>query len=142
MNDSPNPFEAAPIARPDGSVAPLAPLPPIDRSDWKSAPQIVRSVRFLNLFITIMAGLGVLLGTALLGDSQSEGIQFMVISGLVCAFFGWLAWAQRRGLKAGWIVQIVVSILGLPGFPVGTLLSAYILLNWFSPETKHWFGHQ
>ena len=47
---------------------------------------------------------------------------------------------RRRGVPAAWNVQAVVSVLGLLAFPLGTLLHLLILLKWFRPETKSWFG--
>lgn len=46
----------------------------------------------------------------------------------------------RKGNPVAWHVQMVLSLLGLLGFPIQTVIHALVLSKWFKPDTKAWFG--
>ncbi|MBV9867085.1 MAG: hypothetical protein JO316_17155 [Abitibacteriaceae bacterium] len=79
-------------------------------------------------------------GAAARGAGPVGGIVMAFFYGLLLAVDIWLNRALKQGTPAAWTVQIVLSALGLCGFPIGTLIHGYILSQWFSPETKAWFG--
>lgn len=106
---------------------------------WKDAPQIVKSVRLLTLLA--VCGLPLLIGFSFM--SEKDIAEKIVLSGFFCVlwvFQIYMLFALKNGAKPAWIIQIIISCLGLTGFPVGTLIHAYILSHWFKPETKAWFG--
>lgn len=73
-------------------------------------------------------------------SNTGEKIGGLIVVALIFAMFAWLNRALKNGKPAAWTAQIVVSVFGLLGFPLGTAVHAYILSQWFKPETKAWFG--
>jgi hypothetical protein len=134
------PHYGDPIPSPDGRMAPQNVLP-VDRSDWKSAPRIVRDCG------GILPILGILFGVIMMGVGFFEGdvgmrIFCVVFGAFLIALNFWLRGAMRKGLPIAWTVQIILSALGVFSFPLGTIIHGYILFHWFKPETKAWFGQQ
>lgn len=73
------------------------------------------------------------------------GINFiLVLLGLlgfaVSACFVFLGVGLLKGWKAAWYGQIVMSVLGLTGFPIGTALNAVILILLFRRDARGYFG--
>jgi hypothetical protein len=73
------------------------------------------------------------------------GINFiLVLLGVLgfaaSAYFVFLGIGLLKGWKAAWYGQIVMSVIGLTGFPVGTVLNAVILFLLFRRNTRGYFG--
>ena len=112
---------------------------------WSNAPSGVRDARALAwlglLGSTLMLILTII---ALTSPDFRKELGLNVIIEIVYSFFFplyvWLLIALKRGVRAAYYVQMIVAIIGLIGFPLGTLINGYILYKWFRPETKAWFG--
>lgn len=145
MNPSQDPFSRAPISTPDGRVGPRAPMPIMNRDDWRSAPQIVRSVYFLGIFGLAMLALGFVVSLVLSITAPQQDEKVMAVAYLAACAIGlalqvWIISALRKGTPGFWVVQIILSVMGLLSFPLGTVINGYILSQWFNPEVKAWFG--
>jgi hypothetical protein len=117
------------------------PLPVTAQREWRNAPPIVKGWAYPLTWLAIVV-FPILIAVVLVnGDLEAAGRLFL--GGLYSCLFVlsiWLNRALKRGLSAAWVVQLVMSVLGLLGFPIGTLIHGYILSQWFKPETKAWFG--
>lgn len=160
---NPSPFSSPPIPTPDGSFSPVQKLKlPMDRSDWQTAPKIVKGWAYpiarLGIFLwpfIIALGLweihrrghfGIMTGTT--------AYAMMLIYALLFVTDIWLTSNIKKGVSAAWTVQLIKSCFGvlnslryivLPGKThfsgvIGLAIGAYILSQWFKPETKAWFG--
>jgi hypothetical protein len=120
---------------------------PMVSHEWSNSPQIVRSARLLT-FLAIGVLSLLLLVVWLLGDVRepnagqgvAEKIGMSLFYGMLLVVNIWLNGALKKGTRAAWTVQIILSALGLLGFPLGTLIHGYLLSQWFKPEVKAWFG--
>ena len=132
-----------------GSYAPPG-VAPVQR-EWKDAPSIVKGgaypLAWLAIVIIPLVMIAVLAGVSddsgrgnLPGSDPVERGVYLVIFGVLLGINIWLNRALKRGASAAWVVQIIISVLGLLSFPVGTLIHGYLLSQWFKPETKAWFG--
>ena len=133
-----------PIPTPDGNTPPIAPLINVSRGDWQTAPLVVKSwayiLTWLGLIFTPIA-MVIVFSTSRSQESTSTKLGMFTFYVLLFAFLWWLNRAIKSGKPVAWTVQIILSILGLLAFPLGTLIHGYILSQWFKPETKAWFGH-
>jgi hypothetical protein len=111
---------------------------------WDNAPRGVRDARTLAYLGLLGSGLLVIvLVWLLMSGGFHEGFTGSLILFVYALFFPlyiWLLIGLKRGTKAAYYVQLLVAILGLTAFPVGTLINGYILFKWFRPETRAWFG--
>jgi hypothetical protein len=112
---------------------------------WSNAPSGVRSARALAWLATIITGFMLIFAVCMLvsGELLKMGIAGVLVFGLYSVFFPFYVWllvGLKRGTPAAYWVQLVIAVIGLVGFPIGTLIYAYILYLWFKPETKAWFG--
>ena len=111
---------------------------------WTNAPSGVRSARALAWLGAFFSGILSIVFVVLLFSGGVKGANFSIINMAVYSiffpFYIWLLFGLKRGDKTAYYGQMVISIIGLIGFPIGTLISAYILYQWFRPETKAWFG--
>lgn len=134
-----SPYSPPPIPSPDGRNFSSTPLP--NRGDWKTAPGIVRGWAYPLTWLVL-----IVLPLALLGlffDDRRDPLERTVLLIFFAVMWGVNLWhnrALKSGAAAAWVTQIVLSILGLFGFPLGTFIHAYVLSQWFKPETKAWFG--
>lgn len=112
------------------------------------APVVVRVVRVLWLLPLVVTG-SVVLAIVVwpLWAGTSSGVQDPALLIVWFSIMGgtWLvslllSAAIGRGHLAAWYVELVLLILGLVAFPVGTVLSGLILFFWLKPETRGWFG--
>ena len=90
------------------------------------------------VFLLIGAFFAAIFGSiGLAGLAAICGGLFIVI-GIVDVLIGWGLWAMQ-----GWArtVAMVFAIIGLLGFPIGTIISIIILWYLFRPEIKAAFGH-
>lgn len=58
----------------------------------------------------------------------------------LAACFVFVGIGLLRGSKVAWYAQIVLSVVGLLGFPVYTILNACLLVLLFRPATRDYFG--
>jgi hypothetical protein len=123
---------------PDGQVAPEN-LPTANRGDWRFAPQIVHLAYWLLFLGIILSPLIVLMSLA---RPTAETPLRIIFGSIAFCVSIWMRNAIRNGEPIAWAVQIILSFLGLFGFPLGTIIHCYVLLNWFKPETKAWFQKQ
>jgi hypothetical protein len=135
-----SPYSGPPIPSPDGQQHYSAPLP--TRGDWKSAPGAVRGWAYpLTWLALIFLPFGILMSA--LGDARSGAAEKIGLVVFFCVLWAFEFW-HNRNLKAGkgvaWTTQIVLSCLGLLGFPLGTAIHAYLLSQWFKPDVKAWFS--
>lgn len=156
MSDLPpqnNPY-AAPVAT--MSATPAASQAENIRNQYLSHEASVKSVGLLYMLgggITMLLGVGYLFGgISLLTGGQEEFAQIGPILagvGAFCMLLGGLqiysAISLRKLGAPGRIIATIFSGIGLLGFPIGTLISGYILyLLWsakgnfvFAPEYKN-----
>ena len=74
----------------------------------------------------------------------SYGLTFIFgVAMVVCLcflfFFLWIGIGLLKGKKLAWYLQIAMSILGVVGFPVGTVLNVLILVFFFRPSVRNYF---
>ena len=99
-----------------------------------------------SAIIIILALLG---GSALktASDSMAGGLAFGLSFGvlgfisLAVSVFGLLV-ARGIKAKAGWakIAGIILGILNLPGFPLGTILGVLVLVGLINDDASSWFN--
>jgi len=111
--------------------------------EWKDAPPIVKGWAYPLTWLSIII-MPLLILMSIIGVEPDEGvIEKIVTAGFLSLMWGIAIWhnrALKKGLSYAWGTQIVLSVLGLFGFPLGTLINIYILSQWGKPETKRWFG--
>lgn len=158
MNDSNSPFSSPPpIPTPDGNFTPFRPETTMDRGDWKSAPTIVKSWAYPLTWLGIIGfPLGIFGAWVRVSRSGVAALLVLILFVVLFAAVIWLNRNLKKGTSSAWQVQIAVSsfpILNLPislfaftrgGNPIGGIIRfaihAYVLSQWFKPETKAWFG--
>ena len=69
-----------------------------------------------------------------------------VIFGIILAvclfsiwFHIWLGLGLLAGKKSCWYMQVVLSVIGLLAFPIGTVLNGIILFLFFRPNIREYF---
>ena len=117
-------------------------------------PGVVRAARLLALIATVLGGLllAMVLLMAISGKAEvtvsSPALLplvpvipwfFVALMGILVGVSLWLFRALAQGTPAAWSVGLVFSIIGLAGFPIGTIINGLILYYWVRPETKAWF---
>jgi hypothetical protein len=136
----PNPSQALPIPLPEG--LPPSPVPVVKSGDWHSAPLVVRSwaytLAFLSMWIVFLFGALSLIGP----EPMPQKIGITIFCLALFAVFLWQRKKLQNSAILAWKLQILLSILGLIWFPLGTLIHGYILSQWFKPEVKAWFGQR
>ena len=79
-------------------------------------------------------------GAGLVGAGMGIGGIVVLI---ICLVIGILYLLVAGGLKKkkNWakIVGIILAVISLANFPIGTALGIWLLINFFSPEGKAWF---
>jgi hypothetical protein len=136
----PVPPQAPPIPLPEALVP--GPAPREALQCWEAAPLVVRSWAYTWSFLAmwISAFLGALLWLG------AESFATKSWRTLLCLLIFVISHLQRKGLKNGgkiaWKTQIVLSLLGLIWFPIGTVIHGYILSQWFRREVRAWFGQR
>jgi membrane protein insertase Oxa1/YidC/SpoIIIJ len=116
---------------------------------WKNAPDAVRSAYTLSLLGMVLYGLFTILSVngAIADAARFDLVALPVPTILMPFLFGTLTFlnfylmrGHRKADKNVWRFQIGVSLVCLLMFPLGTLLHALVLVGWFRPETKAWYG--
>ncbi len=128
----------------------------------RSAPGIVLFAAILNfvgaLAAAVMVFLGILgLFSGGVADAVSQRLEaaasqaplafgtafvfaFLLILGLVGLVFSLLVGVGLlRGRKFAWFIQVILSVFGLLGFPVFTVINALILVFFFQSRTREYF---
>lgn len=105
-------------------------------------PRIVRDARLLNILALIICSFGILAELLTLSNSQDrmETVGQLLFYAALGGFFFWHTLQLKRGASHAWSIQMILSCLGLFGFPLGTLIHGLVLSKWFTRETKAWFG--
>ena len=137
-----DPTFRAPLPTPDGNTPARTPMmSDVHLGDWQTAPVVVKGWVYPLTWLALVV-LPIAMIAVLFMPQQSSAERFGLFV-LYAALFGFQLWINRgikKGTPAIWTVQMILSILGLVGFPIGTLIHGYILSQWFKPETKAWFG--
>ena len=111
---------------------------------WTNAPSGVRSARALAWLGAFFSGILAVVFLFLLFSGGLKVVNInivnMVIYSIFFPIYVWLLSGLKSGVKSAYYVQLVISIIGLINFPIGTLINGYILYLWMRPETKAWFG--
>lgn len=76
--------------------------------------------------------------------NASFGISFLlgfliVFSGTFTFFYLMLALSLLKGRKWAWYAQVCLSVVGLVGFPIWTVVNGVILYFFFQPPTRNFF---
>lgn len=74
--------------------------------------------------------------------SMGFNVIFSIIFAVCFAFFIfylWLGIGLLRGQKLAWYFQIGLSIVGIFGFPMGTIMNGTILVFFFLPSVRNYF---
>ena len=136
MNEQPRAPIPAPTPEPGFAATPVR-----VSEDWKDAPVVVKGWAYVLTWLAIIVLPLVIVATFFMeGQDSAEKVPLALFYLALWGVEIWLNRALKKGMQAGWIVQIIISVLGLLAFPLGTLIHAYILSQWFKPETKAWFG--
>ena len=104
------------------------------------------AVIFAVIFLLIFGLSGSLVGMTNQEGAVAGGLALGVV-GIVVAIssgaFGVLGFFTAKGItnKQEWarIVGIVLGVLNIPGFPIGTLLGVLILVGLLGDEATDWF---
>ena len=62
-----------------------------------------------------------------------------VFSAFLLAFFLFIAIGLLKGNKIAWYLQIIMSVAGLLGFPMGTVVNLVILIFFFQPPIRNYY---
>ena len=151
MSNAPgaNPYAIPATAIVDASLAAGSDAETI-RKKFLSHEASVKSVGLLywlgSIFVLIAAGMYLFMGIALLSEQEAAaGITMLIAApiALVIAVLQMFLAVGIRKLKP-WarICAIVLSAIGLIGFPIGTLISAYILYLMVSKKGIYVFSDE
>ena len=113
-------------------------------SKIKTSKTIFQVLGWIELIGTIIGGLAMIIAGAM---SREQGITSIIL-GIVFIILGivigilYLKTAQGIADKKNWAktVGIILAILMLFSFPIGTALGIIILIDLFSDEGKQWFA--
>ncbi len=106
------------------------------------------SLPFLGLVLNSFFGAAIGDASTSAADAQTLGwVRFFTGSTLWVIFFFSLAWtvfqfftyrAVNEGKSWGRIAAIVIAVLGLLNFPLGTALGVFMLVGAFDPEVQQY----
>lgn len=139
--------------------------PTLDQATTPKTPGIVIFVAILNfisvsflglfsLFLLVALIFGNVMGVYDLAQQAltqyattpnfSYGLTFLFAMALAVAlafvsFFILVGIGLLKGKKLAWYFQVAMSVIGLLGFPVGTLLNTVILVLFFQPTVRNFF---
>ncbi len=138
----------------------------VNRIEAPSRPGIVLFVAVLNfltgaasLFASFVMTMALALGN-LVGLRQyaadravtvAPQIDWAIVLNLTFGFFAATAFVvgvayillgvgQLRGRSSSWYFQIAMSVVGLLFVPIGTVINTFILVFFFQPPTRTYFG--
>jgi hypothetical protein len=144
MSDAVNLY-APPKAQVEDVVPDMGEADAIRREHIKTEASIrsVGILYYLGGFILCVAAIGFLGGTSHVTFARNPGLPPGVV-GVMYLVFGvfslFLAWGIRRLRPWARVAGIVFTSIGLLGFPVGTLINAYILYLFLCKQGKRIFA--
>ncbi|WP_161883373.1 hypothetical protein [Deinococcus alpinitundrae] len=128
-----------------------------DKLAWVTIPLLVNvvlsilgmlSLPFIGVFLNIVFGAAINDSSTSASDAQALGlVKFFTGSTLWVIFFVSLAWtvfqfftsrAMQQGKGWARVAAIVIAILGLLNFPIGTALGVFILVGAFDPAVQQY----
>lgn len=128
-------MEMNPYAPPQASIRPPA-LP--SRVDAESLRRehinTEASIKSVGILYYLGAVLGIAVGASMLGSDDVGSAALLLSIGVVQLVAGF---GLRRLRSWARIPTIIVSGIGLLGFPIGTLISAYILFNLLGKQGRY-----
>jgi hypothetical protein len=142
-----------PTAQHNPFAAPTAPLTDADldaeqtRREHLNAEASIKSVGSLYMLTAILIVVGIIFLYAQLGNGVrtaastaylQQSVPLLAMSG----FFAWLALSLRRLKPWSRVVGTVFSVIGLIGFPIGTLINGYILYLFWSEKGRMIFSEE
>ena len=133
MSDSVNPY-AAPTARVDDIAAnPAAEAIRREHLNHEASIKAIGALYYLSgLMLTLAA-----FGTAVGSDASLGAAALLLVLAAVMFSAGW---GVRSFLRWGRVVGLVLSGIGLLGFPIGTLINGYILYLLLSKKGRTIFS--
>lgn len=120
----------------------------------KMAKVVIQIMGWLSVLLAVAFLLISIFGSVIIGisaeDSPIVGSLIVGITGFIVAVVtlgvGVLYLVTARGIvnRRNWakVVGIVLGILALPGFPIGTVLGVLILVGLLSSESQGWFQQE
>lgn len=130
-------MEFNPYAAPQSQVLQATPQAEIERMQHINTEATIKSVGFLyylGAFVLILLGISGLLGNKI--DDEVPPILIGAIFLLLGVGQGVVGYGLRRLRSWARIPTIVLSSIGLLGFPVGTLINVYILVKVLGKQGK------
>lgn len=129
----------------DVPVAPGEPAPGMQRGARPTGVTILAVLEFIGgLALLGVGGMFMAAGPVLIpADVPGAGAifaalgGFIVLIGLLYFLVGWGLWTGRAW---AWTAALVLAIIGLLGFPIGTIISVIILYYLTRPGVKRYFG--
>ena len=82
-----------------------------------------RQVRLIGAYYYCFAVMGVLLAAVFVQLGRHD--DFAAVAVLFAVGFWWLGWSLRRLSPTARVLAILLSMLQLPGFPIGTIIGIY-----------------
>ncbi|OGF59553.1 MAG: hypothetical protein A2Y62_03680 [Candidatus Fischerbacteria bacterium RBG_13_37_8] len=117
----------------------------------KTAKLMLQIMGWISIAAAVILVVIFLAGSVILGTSGEEGAGaggaimgvFGLIFGIFMAAIGVLYLLTAKGIanKKHWakIVGIILGIISLPSFPIGTILGIFILIGLFGQDADSWF---
>ena len=132
----------APATTPPPSETTAPPPPPQPTTTYQPPPPTISpgerpsGITILGVLAVIAAILQIVSGIilALIFDSGGIVVLFLIIA----IFYFITGWGLLNLKKWSWYVALILSIIGLLGFPIGTVISLIVL--WYLWKTKTYFG--
>lgn len=124
------------------ATATTAPPPPPPSATTAPPPPTVSPVErptgvtILGVLAVIAGILQILSGILLAFLFDSGGIVVLFL--IIAIFYFITGWGLLNLKKWSWYIALILSIIGLVGFPVGTIISVIVL--WYLWKTRNYFG--
>ncbi|MCA9187012.1 MAG: hypothetical protein R3E01_15910 [Pirellulaceae bacterium] len=112
----------------------------------KSTQSLISALNILGTLNVIILGIGVVAMMSLVGQANApEAVGFGVGMAVAVAIFGLpivgaifgAAHLLKKGSKIGWVLALILAVLSLPSFPIGTIIGALLLKYALSAETRN-----
>lgn len=99
--------------------------------------KVFRAHRALAFFYALIGVASVaVMSLASRGQFALEFLPMAMLFGLIFAVHWFTAQACKQGKQGGRVASIVIACLMLLGFPLGTLIGIYLLVNTSKPWTE------
>jgi hypothetical protein len=121
------------------TTAPPPPPPPVTSQPPPPAVSLVErptGVTILGVLAVIAGILQILSGIILAIIIDSGGIVVLFL--IIAIFYFITGWGLLNLKKWSWYIALILSIIGLLGFPLGTVISIIVL--WYLWKTRNYFG--